>query len=92
MKLKDIEIIVMNDEEYGDHLNKLFEKVKEGKINESEPHKIVSRTTEDIGKIGADKIKDSIKLEFDSFNKSGDDMLITAYPAKNTGGVKCLPG
>ena len=45
-----------------------------------------------FGKIGADKIKDSIKLEFDSFNKSGDDMLITAYPAKNTGGVKCLPG
>jgi len=51
MKLKDVEIIVMNDEEYGDHLNKLFEKVKKGKINESEPHKIVSRTTEDIGKI-----------------------------------------
>ncbi len=51
MKLKDVEIIVMNDEEYGDHLNKLFEKVKEGKINGSEPHKIVSRTTEDIGKI-----------------------------------------
>jgi len=51
MKLKDVEIIVMNDEEYGDHLNKLFEKVKEGKINESEPHKIVSRTAEDIGKI-----------------------------------------
>ena len=51
MKLKNVEIIVMNDEEYGDHLNKLFEKVKEGKINESEPHKIVSRTTEDIGKI-----------------------------------------
>jgi len=51
MKLKDVEIIVMNDEEYGDHLNKLFEKVKEGKLNESEPHKIVSRTTEDIVKI-----------------------------------------
>lgn len=51
MKLKDVEIIVINDEEYGDHLNKLFEKVKEGKINESEPHKIVSCTTEDIGKI-----------------------------------------
>ncbi len=45
-----------------------------------------------FGKIGADKVKDSIKLKFDSFNKSGDDMLITAYPAKNTGGVKCLPG
>lgn len=51
MKLKNVEIIVMNDEEYGDHLNKLFEKVKEGRINESEHHKIVSRTTEDIGKI-----------------------------------------
>jgi predicted transcriptional regulator len=51
MKLKDVEIIVMNDDEYGDYLNKLFEKVKEGKINDSEPHKIVSRTTEDIGKI-----------------------------------------
>ncbi|MBW6516901.1 MAG: ArsR family transcriptional regulator [ANME-2 cluster archaeon] len=51
MKLKDVEIIVMNDEEYGDHLNNLFERVKEGKISESEPHKIVSRTTEDIGKI-----------------------------------------
>ena len=51
MKLKDIEIIVMNDEEYGEHLNKLFEKVKEGGISESEPHKIVVHTTEDIGKI-----------------------------------------
>jgi predicted transcriptional regulator len=51
MKLKDVEIIVMNDEEYGDYLNTLFEKVKEGEITESEPHKIVARTTEDIGKI-----------------------------------------
>ena len=51
MKLKDVEIIVMNDEEYGEHLNKLFERVKESEINESESHKIVARTTEDIGKI-----------------------------------------
>ena len=51
MKLKDVEIVVMDDEEYGEHLNKLFEKVKGGEISESEPHKIVSRTTEDIGKI-----------------------------------------
>jgi len=41
MKLKNIEIAVMNNDEYGDHLNQLFEKVKEGKISESEPHKIV---------------------------------------------------
>ena len=51
MILKDVEIIVMNDDEYGEHLNTLFEKVKEGEISESEPHKIVARTTEDIGKI-----------------------------------------
>ena len=51
MKLKDLEIIVMDDEEYGEHLNKLFEKVKDGKISEFKPHKIVARTTEDIGKI-----------------------------------------
>jgi len=44
-----------------------------------------------FGKTGIDKIKDSIKLEFDSFNKSGDDILVTAYPAKNMGGIKCLP-
>jgi diaminohydroxyphosphoribosylaminopyrimidine deaminase/5-amino-6-(5-phosphoribosylamino)uracil reductase len=44
-----------------------------------------------FGKTGTDKVKDSIKLEFDSFNKSGDDILITAYPAKNTGGMECLP-
>lgn len=43
-----------------------------------------------FGKMSVNKIKDSIKLEFDSFNKSGDDILITAYPANNTGGVRCL--
>ena len=49
MKLKDIEIVVMSDEEYGEHLNQLFENVRRGEIHE--PHKIVARTTEDIGKI-----------------------------------------
>ena len=49
MKLKDFEIIVMSDEEYGEYLNQLFEKVRHGELNE--PHKIVARTAEDIGKI-----------------------------------------
>lgn len=51
MKLKDVEIVVMNDDDYGDHLNQLFEKVKEGEISEDEPQKIVARNTDDIGKI-----------------------------------------
>ncbi len=51
MKLKDVEIVVMNDEEYGEHLNRLFERVRRGEIHEPEPHKIVARTAEDIGKI-----------------------------------------
>lgn len=51
MKLKDVEIIVMSDEEYGEHLDQLFERVKRGEIREPEPHKIVTRTAEDIGKI-----------------------------------------
>lgn len=51
MKLKDVEIIVMSDEEYGEHLNQLFERVRNDKIHEPEPHKIISRTAEDIGKI-----------------------------------------
>lgn len=51
MKLKEVEIIVMSDEEYGDHLNQLFEKVRHREIREPEPHKIVARTAEDIGKI-----------------------------------------
>jgi hypothetical protein len=46
MKLKDLEIIVMDDEEYGGHLNKLFEQVKDGKISEFKPYKIVASTTE----------------------------------------------
>ena len=51
MKLKDVEIVVMNDEEYGEHLNQLFEKVTRGEIHEPAPHKIVARRAEDIGKI-----------------------------------------
>ncbi len=51
MKLKDVEIVVMSDEDYGEHLNQLFERVKRGEIHEPEPHKIVARTAEDIGKI-----------------------------------------
>jgi len=51
MKLKDVEIVVMSDEEYGKHLNHLFDKVKLDEIHEPEPHKIMARTAEDIGKI-----------------------------------------
>ena len=51
MKLKDIEIVVISDEEYGKHLNQLFERIKRGEIREPEPNKIVARTAEDIGKI-----------------------------------------
>jgi len=51
MKLKDVEIVVMSDEDYGEHLNQLFERVKRGEIHEPEPHKIMARTAEDIGKI-----------------------------------------
>ena len=51
MKLKDVEIMVMNDEKYGEHLNKLFESVGSGKITEPEPTKIIARKAEDIGKI-----------------------------------------
>ena len=58
MKLKDVEIVVMNDDEYGDYLNQLFEKVKEGEINESEPHKIVVR-----------KFREKYKMSFDEFKQ-----------------------
>ena len=58
MKLKDVEIVVMNDDEYGDYLNQLFEKVKEGEINESEPHKIVVR-----------KFREKYKMNFDEFKQ-----------------------
>jgi diaminohydroxyphosphoribosylaminopyrimidine deaminase/5-amino-6-(5-phosphoribosylamino)uracil reductase len=34
---------------------------------------------------GVKKIKDSIKINFDSFESSGEDMLITAYPPKEKG-------
>ncbi len=49
MKLKGFEIVVMSDEEYGEHLNQLFERVRRGEIHEH--YKIVARTAEDIGKI-----------------------------------------
>lgn len=51
MKLKDIEIKIMSDEAYGDHLNKLFESIKDGKITEKQKTQIVARTPEDIAKI-----------------------------------------
>jgi diaminohydroxyphosphoribosylaminopyrimidine deaminase/5-amino-6-(5-phosphoribosylamino)uracil reductase len=34
---------------------------------------------------GVKKIKDSIGISFDSFESSGDDILITAYPSKEKG-------
>lgn len=51
MKLKDIEIVIMGDEEYGEHLNQLFENVGSGEVREPAPHRIMARTAEDIGKI-----------------------------------------
>lgn len=49
MKLKDIEIKVMSDDAYGDHLNQLFEDLKTGKVVER--RSIVARTPEDVAKI-----------------------------------------
>jgi len=51
MKLKDVEMKVMSDEKYGDHLNELFGNIKKGKIREPQPHTIITRTAGDIGKI-----------------------------------------
>jgi len=51
MILKDIEIVIMGDEEYGEHLNQLFENVGNGEVKEPTPHRIMARTAEDIGKI-----------------------------------------
>lgn len=51
MKLKDIEIKVMSDEAYGDHLDKLFEDTRDGKIIGKQKTKIVARTPEDVAKI-----------------------------------------
>ncbi len=50
MKLKEVEFVVMSDEEYGKHLNLMFEKVKRGEIDEQEPHRIFVRNAEIIGK------------------------------------------
>ena len=49
MKLKDIEIKVMSDDAYGDHLNQLFEDLKTGKIVDRKS--IVARSPEDVAKI-----------------------------------------
>jgi predicted transcriptional regulator len=51
MKLKDIEIKIMSDEAYGDHLDKLFEDTRDGKITGKQKIKIVARTPEDVAKI-----------------------------------------
>lgn len=49
MKLKDIEIKIMSDDAYGDHLDQLFEDLKTGKALER--NSIVARTPEDVAKI-----------------------------------------
>jgi len=51
MKSRDVEIVVMDDKEFREHLKQLFEKVKRGEIHEPAPHKIVAQRAEDIGKI-----------------------------------------
>ncbi|HII91186.1 MAG TPA: helix-turn-helix domain-containing protein [Methanosarcina sp.] len=51
MKLKDIEIKVMSDEAYGDHLDELFKDTRDGKITKKQKTQIVARTPEDIAKI-----------------------------------------
>ncbi|HII00298.1 TPA: MarR family transcriptional regulator [Methanosarcinaceae archaeon] len=55
MKLKDIEIKIMSDEAYGDHLNWLFDDLKDGKITGKRKPKIVARTPEDVAKILTNK-------------------------------------
>lgn len=42
MELKCIEIKIMSDEEYGDHLNQLFEDIKLGKLSEEQSPSIVA--------------------------------------------------
>ncbi|AKB38038.1 hypothetical protein MSSAC_3448 [Methanosarcina siciliae C2J] len=51
MKLKDIEIKVMSDEAYGDHLDQLFEDIKAGNTTEKRKTRIIARTPEDVAKI-----------------------------------------
>ncbi|AKB29752.1 hypothetical protein MSSIT_3033 [Methanosarcina siciliae T4/M] len=51
MKLKDIEIKVMSDEAYGDHLDRLFEDIKAGNTIEKRKPRIIARTPEDVAKI-----------------------------------------
>lgn len=50
MKLKEVEFVVMNDKEYGKHLNQMFEMAKKGKLSEQEPHKIYVRSADIISK------------------------------------------
>lgn len=49
--LKIIEIKIMSDEIYGDHLDQLFEDLKTGKIVEKQKTSIIARTPEDVAKI-----------------------------------------
>ncbi len=51
MKLKDIEIKVMPDEAYGDHLDQLFEDIKAGNTTGKRKPRIIARTPEDVAKI-----------------------------------------
>ena len=51
MKLKDIEIKVMSDEAYGDHLDQLFKEIKAGNTTGKRKPRIIVRTPEDVAKI-----------------------------------------
>ncbi len=51
MKLKDIEIKVMSDEAYGDHLDQLFKEIKAGNTTGKRKPGIIVRTLEDVAKI-----------------------------------------
>jgi len=44
MKLKDIEIKIMSDEAYGDHLDQLFEDTRDEKITGKQKTKIVAHS------------------------------------------------
>lgn len=51
MELKYIEIKIMSEEAYGDHLNQLFEDIKLGKLSKEQSPRIVTQTPEDVAKI-----------------------------------------
>lgn len=57
MKLKDIEIKVMSDEAYGDHLDQLFEDLRTGKIVGKQKNVIIARTPEDASKFQINECK-----------------------------------